>query len=196
MARRYKIFLAVASIVILLDQGSKWMARSWVSVKPHTVLHDGQHVDYWSTVRGPWSWDLSFNQRAAFGLSFFKENHEANRWLLTSIGVLACVAIFLILRKAKDWQRWMTIALASVAGGALGNVIDRVTDSRGVTDFVVWHWYEHKWPTFNVADAALVGGVLILFLDIGREQKRAKQEKQAAEKAKEVRPGKDKSKAE
>src|SRR5688572_14012242 len=168
LARRYKIFLLLASVVIILDQVTKWMARRWVEPKPH---------EYWDKVRGPWSWDLSFNQGSAFGLKFLKNNPEANRWLLTGIGVLACVAIVLILRKAKDWQKWMTIALASVAGGAIGNVIDRITDKRGVTDFIVWHWYDHTWPTFNIADAALVAGVLILFLDVGREQKRAKQEK-------------------
>jgi signal peptidase II len=42
-----------------------------------------------------------------------------------------------------------------------------------VTDFVVWKYYNHEWPTFNVADVALVIGVGLLFLDIGREPKDA-----------------------
>jgi signal peptidase II len=67
----------------------------------------------------------------------------------------------------------MTSALALVAGGAVGNVIDRVLAGK-VTDFVVWKWGTHEWPAFNIADVALVVGVAIMFLDVGHEQKKSK----------------------
>jgi signal peptidase II len=87
------------------------------------------------------------------------------------IGVAACVAIFMILRKGNDRQAWLAAALALVAGGALGNVIDRVLFAK-VTDFIVWKAGSHEWPAFNVADAALVIGVGIMFLDVGRDKKK------------------------
>ena len=57
--------------------------------------------------------------------------------------------------------------LGLIVGGALGNAIDRVAFGR-VTDFVVWKLGTHEWDTFNVADAALVVGIIGLFFDGGR----------------------------
>ena len=51
-----------------------------------------------------------------------------------------------------------------IGGGALGNLIDRMRDGA-VTDFVRWRWHEHAWPVFNVADAALLVGALLLIVD-------------------------------
>jgi signal peptidase II len=50
-----------------------------------------------------------------------------------------------------------------IAGGALGNLIDRVRDGA-VTDFVRWRIHDHRWPIFNLADAALVAGVALILL--------------------------------
>ena len=52
-----------------------------------------------------------------------------------------------------------------MGGGAIGNLIDRIAYGR-VTDFIVWHIKEHEWPAFNIADAALVVGVLLMGLDM------------------------------
>jgi signal peptidase II len=164
MSFRYKLFTIFSMVTILLDQATKWWARS--SLK----LHIPEPL-----IKGYWEWELSYNPGSAFGL--FRNLGGARVWL-SIIGLGACVAIFFILRKAKDHQKWMTAALGLVAGGALGNVIDRVFIGK-VTDFVLWRWGEHRWPAFNIADAALVAGVLILFLDVGRDQKREKQREQA-----------------
>jgi signal peptidase II len=176
--RRYKIFAIVTTITLVLDQATKWWARS--------ALSEHQPVKFLGSF---WEWELSYNPGSAFGL--FRTLGGARVWL-SIIGILAFVAIIFILRKANDAQKWMTTALALVGGGAIGNVIDRLAFGK-VTDFVVWRAGSHQWPAFNVADAALVAGVLILFLDVGREQKKAKEEKRKADRAKEVRPGKKKA---
>jgi signal peptidase II len=181
LARRYKIFLVVTAVTLILDQVTKWWARA--SLVEHKAV---------AFLGSFWEWELSYNPGSAFGL--FRNLGGARVWL-SIIGVLAFVAIIFILRKANDKQKWMTTALALVGGGAIGNVIDRVMLGK-VTDFVVWRAGSHQWPAFNIADAALVAGVLILFLDVGREQKKAKEEKLKADRAKEVRPGKSKSKTE
>jgi signal peptidase II len=165
MAKRYKIFLFVSLLVIAADQATKWWARDALATGPRRFLGEF------------WSWELSYNTGSAFGL--FRDLGGARVWL-SIIGVLACGVIVWILRKAKDDQKWMTSALALVAGGAIGNVIDRIAMGK-VTDFIVWRAGKSQWPAFNIADAALVAGVIILFLDIGRDQKRHRVEKIRAE---------------
>jgi signal peptidase II len=149
VARRWKLFLAIAIAAIALDQGSKLWARHALDV--------GRDVPF---VDGYWDWRLSFNPGASFNLF---DSTTGARILLTVVGILAVGAITWMVRRARDEQRWTIAGLALVAGGALGNLIDRVLHGV-VTDFTLWHWGEHYWPMFNVADAALVIGVAILIL--------------------------------
>jgi signal peptidase II len=60
--------------------------------------------------------------------------------------------------------------LGLLAGGALGNIVDRIAFGK-VTDFVVWKIGTHEWPTFNIADAALVVGVIGLLFDMRPDEK-------------------------
>lgn len=168
MPVRYRLFAALAAATVVLDQVTKYWAR-------HALVRwiEGRAVASPATViDGYFDFRLSYNTGSAFGL--FAGMGGARVWL-SLVGVIACVAIFLVLRKATDQQKWLTSALALVAGGAVGNVIDRALFGK-VTDFVVWKIGRHEWPAFNVADAALVAGVLILFLDIGKDQRRAREE--------------------
>jgi len=166
MSTRYLRFLALASLTILADQVTKVLARRGLEFGvPETVI------------QGYWDWRLSFNYGSAFGLF---SGMGAARIFLTIVGIVAVVAILGVLRKAKDDQKWLTSALAFVAGGAIGNVVDRIISGK-VTDFVVWKVGKHEWPAFNIADVALVVGVGILLLDVGRDQKRAQAEAKTAE---------------
>jgi signal peptidase II len=82
---------------------------------------------------------------------------------LVSLG--AVIFIFWYYRKLSDEQRYLQIALALVLGGALGNALDRLL--RGyVIDFIDWHWRDLHWPTFNIADAGISVGLVLLFLDM------------------------------
>ena len=78
-------------------------------------------------------------------------------------------------------QRWLATALALVAGGALGNGIDRL--SRGyVVDFLDFHWAGHHFPGFNVADMAISLAVGLMLLDMvlqARAQKKQQQQDKA-----------------
>lgn len=172
MAYRYKLFAIVAGLALVADQVTKAIARANLTLRKTVTFIDGF-----------WAWRLSENPGSAFGM--FGGHPEMARIFLSLVGVGACVAIVLILRKSEDDQKWLTSALGLVAGGAIGNVVDRILFAR-VTDFVVWHYKKHEWPAFNIADAALVAGVLIMFLDVGRDQKRAR-ERQKAREAREVR---------
>ncbi len=174
MPRRYKIFGFVAGLVILLDQITKAWARGSL----------GKYgFEGYTVVQNYFDLRLSFNTGSAFGLF---SSVEGARWFLTAVGIGALFAIVYILRKGEDHQKWMTTALGLIAGGAVGNVIDRILFGK-VTDFVVWKipWEGafKEWPAFNIADSALVVGVLIMFLDVGREQKKAREDKALKEKS-------------
>ena len=85
-------------------------------------------------------------------------------WQLIAIGVMAA--------RTRPDQKLKLAALAMIGGGALGNLIDRVREGE-VTDFVRWHVHEHLWPIFNVADAALLIGVVCLAIDGLVQRRRA-----------------------
>ncbi|HET6613093.1 MAG TPA: signal peptidase II [Kofleriaceae bacterium] len=170
MSRRWKIFTAVSVAVLVIDQLTKWWARTSLPTNasgwgtPVTVIENFFH------------WRLSYNNGSAFGL--FDDVNGA-RIFLTVVGIGAVIGILFLVKHARDDQRRLAAAFGLVAGGAVGNVIDRVIAGR-VTDFILWHYYQHEWPVFNIADAALCVGVALLFLDLGKEKGK---EKAADEKA-------------
>ncbi len=159
MPRRYRIFAVAVALTLVADQLTKSWARS--------ALLLGRRVPFLGAF---WDWELSYNPGSAFGLF---NTVDAAKIFLTIVGLAACVAIVFIVRKASDDRGFNAAAYGLVFGGALGNVIDRLAFGK-VTDFVLWHVGEHRWPQFNVADAALVVGVVILFLDIGKKKPAAK----------------------
>ena len=67
----------------------------------------------------------------------------------------------------RDRRRWTAPSVGLVAGGALGNVADRLRHGA-VTDFLDFHAAGHHWPAFNLADAAIVVGVALLVAAGGR----------------------------
>lgn len=174
---RWKIFWIVGLISLVLDQASKIYARAVLPVKPVgcAVPEDFiTHKCYGVTVPfidGFWDWRLSMNPGSAFSL--FGSNQELARIFLSIVGVAAVGGMVWMLRKARPDQRVLHWALALVAGGAVGNLIDRMYFGV-VTDMVLWRYQKHEWPVFNIADVALVIGVGLMFIDIQKEGKREK----------------------
>lgn len=85
--------------------------------------------------------------------------------ILVAVALAVVVALGFWLRRAENWT--MAVAIGAIAGGAVGNVIDRVRFGR-VVDFIHAHigtpWGDFSWYVFNVADAAIVCGVAVLVL--------------------------------
>jgi signal peptidase II len=160
MPRRYKLFLLVGLLSLAADQ----LSKVWARTLPTDARGYGIPV---TVIENFFDWRLSHNTGSAFGMF---GGIGGARVILSLVGVAAVIAIVFLLRKARDDQRRLTWALGLVAGGAVGNVIDRIAFGK-VTDFVVWKYHSHEWPTFNVADAALVIGVGLLFFDVGKEPK-------------------------
>ena len=173
--RRWKWFTVFSVITLLADQITKYWARNDL---PTDSRGYGIPVE---VIKNYWDWRLSYNTGSAFGLF---SSVTGARIFLTIVGVIALGAIVWMVVKAKDDQRRLVVGLGLVGGGAIGNVIDRVLFGK-VTDFVVWKWHTHEWPTFNIADAALCVGVGLLFLDLGKQAKEEKlKAKEEAEKKK------------
>lgn len=163
MPRRWKIFLIIGFVTLLADQVTKVWARDSL---PTMVAHNGQRYGVAQpVVENFFDWRLSFNKGSAFSL--FGEMSGA-RTFLTVVGIAAVLIMLYMLHRARNDQTRLIYALGLVAGGAIGNLIDRIAFGQ-VTDFIVWKYYDTEWPTFNIADVALVIGVGLMFLDMGKE---------------------------
>jgi len=158
MPRRWKLLLWIGSLSILVDQLTKYWARANFSDGPSVVI-DG----YWDFV-------LAWNTGSAFSMF---ENLGHGRILLSVVALVAIGAIVSMVHKAEDKQTGFVVALSLMAGGAIGNVIDRLYFGK-VTDFVLWKYHGHQWPVFNVADIALVVAV-VLFVYVAYKDWRAQQ---------------------
>ncbi|HKA86586.1 MAG TPA: signal peptidase II [Haliangiales bacterium] len=157
-SRPFRLFALAAALAVAADQIAKALARAW--------LVPGRPVSFIPDV---WDWNLGFNPGMAFGLG---QTWQGGNTLFAVVAGLACVLLpIYVARRLRDDQAWFPVGLGLVWAGAMGNLIDRVLAGH-VTDFVVWRWKEHRWFTFNVADAVLVAGAIIWLLDIGGDQKR------------------------
>ena len=141
-------YLAIAIIVLSLDQASKWLALSHLELgTPESVL--------------PFmNWLLLFNPGAAF--SFLAQGTGWQRWFFTALGLSASGYIIWLLYKSEG-EKLLCIALSLILGGALGNVLDRIMFGA-VVDFIDLHYGNWHWPAFNVADSAIcIGAALIIW---------------------------------
>lgn len=151
-------WLAWALFVLLADQFTK------VLILGHYQLGDSTRVlGFFNVVR-------AHNTGAAF--SFLAQAAGWQRWFFTAVGVGAAVFIVALLRSHAG-QKLFSFALASVLGGAVGNVIDRLLHGY-VVDFLDFHWAGWHFPAFNVADSAITLGALCLIVDELRRVRRGR----------------------
>ena len=144
-------YLTIATMVLLLDQLSKWWALNNLQLGiPEAVL--------------PFlNWLLLFNPGAAF--SFLAQGTGWQRWFFTIIGLAASAYIIWLLRKSQG-EKLLCLALSLILGGALGNVIDRIMYGA-VVDFIDLHYANWHWPAFNLADSAIcLGAALIVWCEL------------------------------
>jgi signal peptidase II len=154
--RRLALWLALAVIVILLDQITKTLILGSMQLgDSHTI------TSYFNIVR-------VHNTGAAF--SFLAGASGWQRWFFITLGIVVSIGIIWMIRSHPD-QKLFCFSVTMIMGGALGNVIDRMLHGY-VVDFLQFHW---PWleplfrggyfPSFNVADAAITLGAVCLVLD-------------------------------
>lgn len=154
MASNLRHGLVFAALLLVADQASKYWILEIVGLP--------QLRNIPVLTLGPIGLDLTmvWNRGVTFGL--FSGDGAWNHLILAALAL--GVAGFLLRWLARSETPMVTYALGAVIGGAIGNVIDRVRFGA-VVDFVDVHAWDWHWYVFNVADAAIVCGVLALVAD-------------------------------
>ncbi|MBP7412770.1 MAG: lipoprotein signal peptidase [Giesbergeria sp.] len=142
-------WLGWALLILIADQLTKTLILGAYQLGDATPI-----TSFFNIVR-------AHNTGAAF--SFLSDAGGWQRWLFTGFGVAAALFILWQLRQHPE-QKLFAFALASILGGAVGNVIDRMVHGY-VVDFLDFYWGRSHFPAFNVADAAITVGAACLILD-------------------------------
>ncbi|KQT19666.1 signal peptidase II [Methylobacterium sp. Leaf399] len=146
----FRIGLVALLVTLALDQATKlglYFGTDLVLTQPWRLGPYADLVVVW-------------NRGVSYGL--FQQEGALGRWILVAISVVATVALVVWMRRAGS--RLLALSLGLVAGGAIGNAIDRAAYGA-VFDFVHLHVGDWSWYVFNVADAAIVAGVAGLVID-------------------------------
>ncbi len=155
--RQYRWFLGAALAGVLLDQLSKWLILSTMSLyQSIELLANFAHITY---VRNP---------GAAFGIL---ADNSLRLPFFILVSVVALFGILWYLKREKGGHPRLQLALGLVFAGAAGNLIDRIRFGE-VIDFIDVHWYQYHWPAFNIADSVICLGVGLLLIDSWLEEKR------------------------
>jgi signal peptidase II len=145
-----RLFLIAFVLTLVLDQASKLYLYFIVDIAARQPI---EVTSFFNLI-------LVWNQGISYGM--FQQTSEFGRWALTLFKVAA--AIGLSIWAWRVLQTWLCLGLGLIAGGALGNAIDRVLYGA-VLDFAHLFWGQFSWYVFNIADAAIVVGVLFLLYD-------------------------------
>ena len=152
-----KYFWIVLTLVVLaLDYSTKlWVLDNLVLEEPVNILP-------------VFNLFFTFNSGAAF--SFLNKAGGWQGWLF--IGIAAGVSIFLVIWQFKITIKdlWLKTALALILGGTLGNLYDRIAYHQ-VIDFIDFYYQKWHYPVFNLADAGICIGAIMLIIDILRKEK-------------------------
>lgn len=156
------LWLGLAILTIVLDQITKQIALA-------KLVFEGNSIN----VLPVFSWTLAYNPGAAF--SFLSDAGGWQRYFFTSLaGVVSVIFVLWLLRMPKS-LKVLPAAIALILGGAVGNLIDRLTTQlinyRGepvhgvVIDFLHVHYQTWNFPVFNLADCAITLGTILLLID-------------------------------
>jgi len=146
--------LAVAAIACALDQASKFYLLSVFDLAAKGPVRLGPFFDF----------VLTRNTGISYGL--FQTQGPVGQWVLLAFKAVAVLLLWLWLAHAKD--RLTALSLGLIMGGAIGNAIDRLAYGW-VADFVFFHIstpnWRFNWYVFNLADVAIVAGVIGLLYE-------------------------------
>ena len=158
-------YLFAAAAVFMADQASKaWAVRR---------LRTGEVVKVWG---GFAQFAYAENTGIAFGR--LQDGGDFGRWMLVGLAALAVVGLLLYFFRTKRTDDRLLGAIALLLAGVGGNLTDRVRLGH-VIDFIEVFIGSYRWPTFNVADAAICTGAALLALDLILEGRREGREAKA-----------------
>jgi signal peptidase II len=143
--------LGVLAATVALDQADKW----WM-LEVYRIEHRGR------VAVAPF-FDLVFVKNTGVSYGLFVQEGTRGQWVLTACAAIAVLAMAAWLARLKQ-ERLTAVSLGLIMGGALSNAIDRLL-LGGVADFFSLHAFGFYWYVFNVADVAIVAGVVGLLYD-------------------------------
>jgi signal peptidase II len=152
-----RLFALAAVTTVVIDLITKLIAEATLLRTPGVSVFGD-----WFQLR------LVYNQGAAFGLHV----GPYSRWIFFTVALVAVFVLARMSRTSPVGDRFRQLALGLVAGGAAGNLIDRIRSDRGVVDFFDVGIGALRWPTFNVADIAVSCGAIALAISLWREDTR------------------------
>ncbi|MCA8898103.1 MAG: signal peptidase II [Hyphomonas sp.] len=160
--------LALIPVIVIADQVTKHMVLAHPRFNALGCLHDFRACGR-IELPGPLNLTMLWNRGMSYGMF---QSEGLMRWVLAGIMLAIAVGFLYWLLRARGWL--LKLALAMVVGGAFGNLIDRVRFGA-VVDFIDASSLHFPW-VFNVADAAISVGAVLLFADqfLLSDRKRAK----------------------
>lgn len=161
--RRRLPYIALIAAVLILDRWSKWMIDTTLSLNQTITVIDGLfNITYVP------------NTGIAFGI-LNSASMPSKRILFSLFAAAAAMGVAIYSLRSSASNRLLQTGLALILAGALGNMYDRIAHGY-VIDFLDFYLRSYHWPSFNVADSALVAGVGLLVLEILRDGRNAKAE--------------------
>ncbi len=152
----WRLLAFLALIWLFMDQASKFLAIKHLAGMPPRVVIP----DFFSLI-------LVHNRGAAFG--FLNDpSIDWQFWLFLGATLIGCGLVAYLMRSTPP-SRLLTLGLAGILGGALGNLIDRVR-FRAVVDFLDFYYGEWHWPAFNVADIGICTGAGLVLIIIWKNR--------------------------
>lgn len=152
-----RIFWPLVSVLVLADCSTKRVVEATVSTyaAPKPLIADLLRLT------------LAYNQGAAFSTHF----GPYQRWVLIGIAVALLATIAWWYTSAVRAGRVAIVGLALVVGGAMGNLLDRLISDRGVVDFLDLGVGATRFFVFNVADAGICIGAVLLMYSLWRHER-------------------------
>ena len=154
---RKAVAFILSVVISLLDQVSKqWAMTHLVPYEPLPCLP-------------MLNWTLAFNSGSAF--NFLSRTGAWHTWFFLGFGVIMSGVLIVWMLRLNVKDRLELFALSFILGGALGNLVDRLTIGY-VIDFIDVFYKNHHWPVFNIADSAVCVGAGLLLLDWARKHRK------------------------
>jgi signal peptidase II len=141
-----------------------WLSIVIVILDQLTKIYIDQQFQLYESLAVMPGLNITYVQNTGAAFSFLRDAGGWQRWFFIVVSSGVSIALLIWLYGLPGGKRWLAIALALILGGAVGNLIDRVLYGY-VIDFIDVYYNSWHWPAFNVADAAISIGAVMLIID-------------------------------
>ncbi|HYY41573.1 MAG TPA: signal peptidase II [Pyrinomonadaceae bacterium] len=153
-------YLVAAAALFMADQASKaWAVRTLRFGRDVTVI--------------PRILDLTYAENTGIAFGQLQDGGSFARWMLVALACAAALAVLIYFFRTVRTDDRVLGACALLLAGITGNLVDRIRLGR-VVDFILLHAGNYHWPTFNIADAAICTGAVLLAVDLFMEGRRTR----------------------